>query len=65
MQARDASDVFALLSTALHDAGWLIPLRLRQTAAGPQVWVEGMDTATAEELALTIQAGLEARVIRP
>jgi hypothetical protein len=64
MRERDASDVFALLNTALLDAGWLVPIRLRQTAAGAQVWVEGIDMETAEELALTIRAGLDARVIR-
>lgn len=61
---REPSDIFALLNTALLDAGWLVPIRLRQTADGPLVWVEGLDLKTAEEMALTIQAGVEARVIR-
>lgn len=64
MPNREPSDTYAQLHTAFQDAGWLVPMRLRQSAEGPQVWIEGLDMQTAEELALTIQAGIETRVIR-
>jgi hypothetical protein len=64
MPSRDAADAFALLNTALRDAGWLVPMELVHTAWGPRILIEGLSVETATELALTIQAGLERRVVQ-
>jgi len=64
MPRRETSDAVALLITSLRDAGWLFDVEVQDTPWGPRIFLGGMKTETATELALTIQAGLEARVIR-
>ncbi|MEW2167498.1 hypothetical protein AB0912_31525 [Streptomyces sp. NPDC007084] len=64
MRSPDASSAYTLLNTAFHDAGLLLPMRIRHADGRPAIWIEGISPEAAEELALTVQAGLEARVIR-
>lgn len=64
MPSQEASDVLALLNTAFRDAGWLVEMSIARTVHGSQICIAGLPLENAEEMALTIQAGLEARVIR-
>ncbi|MEV6496920.1 hypothetical protein [Streptomyces prunicolor] len=64
MSSPDASAAYTLLNAAVNDAGLLVPMRIRDSPSGPVIWIEGMTPEAAQELALTLQAGMKNRVIR-
>ena len=65
MAERQSADVYAALSTAFREAGWLVSLKLRYPPGRePELYIEKLTLETAEEMAMTIEAGLDMRVIK-
>ncbi|MFI2909482.1 hypothetical protein ACG2OD_14700 [Streptomyces sp. PDY-4] len=61
---RDPADVLASLNQAFIRAGWLVDMQIVSTIWGPRLqFPRGMGLDYVEELALTIDAGLQTRVI--
>lgn len=62
---RDAATLLAHLKTAFIEAGWLVDMEITDTEWGQRVsFPTGLGLDHAEELALTIEAGTEKRIIR-
>lgn len=58
-------DTLARLKCAFSEAGWLVDLDVIQTAWGPRLtFRDGLGLDHADELILTVQAGVRARVIK-
>ncbi|WP_440557916.1 hypothetical protein ACSP97_15200 [Streptomyces sp. SCPE 10] len=63
---RNPDDMLARLKLAFHEAGWLVDLDVIQTSWGPRLaFRHGLGLDHVDELILTIEAGIKARVIRP
>ncbi|MFF8993389.1 hypothetical protein ACF09H_26345 [Streptomyces sp. NPDC014983] len=62
---RRPDDLLARLKSAFREAGWLVDLEVIQTAWGPRLaFRDGLGLDHADELILTVQAGVRARVIK-
>ncbi|MFF5433392.1 hypothetical protein ACFY5K_25545 [Streptomyces griseofuscus] len=61
---RDPDSTAAALKTTLIGAGWLVEVTVIHTNWGPRLtFPTGLSLGQAEELILTIEAGLKKRVI--
>ncbi|MFR9790808.1 hypothetical protein ACL07V_19465 [Streptomyces sp. MB22_4] len=62
---RRPDDLLVRLKSAFREAGWLVDLEVIQTAGGPRLaFRDGLGLDHADELILTVQAGVRARVIK-
>lgn len=64
-QVTDPYDVLAQLNQVFISAGWLVDLEVVDTEWGPRIRIpKGMSLAHVKELILTIEAGIQTRVIK-
>lgn len=65
MPEPEPHDVLASLHQVFIKAGWLVDMEVMQTVWGPRITLpRGMGLDHVQELVLTIEAGIQARVIK-